>query len=115
MTDMSIIDITGENWSEFLQSDFALLILGKTDCQACKRWAEDLSDALAGGRFNGLKVGKMMLNTGGLGPFKRSQDWLADEVKDLPYNTLWKNGERVKSWPGGGIERLETRFERIRT
>ncbi len=110
---MQIAEVVGHNWKEFLDSDEALLILGKTNCASCKRWVEQLK-ALDENEFGGLKIGKMMLNTPGLSSFKQSQTWLGKEVRDLPYNTIWKHGSRIKSWPGGGLERLLHRLEKIR-
>jgi len=40
-----------------------------------------------------------------------NRDWLA-EVEDLPYNVLYLNGKRTKSWAGAGIDRLVTRLEK---
>ncbi len=51
----------------------------------------------------------MYLDRPGLIDFKRGNPWLA-EVDDLPFNLLYENGERRKSWPGGGVSRLVDRL-----
>jgi hypothetical protein len=48
-----------------------------------------------------------------LASFERAnRDWLGD-VTDLPYNAIFAEGRKVKGWPGGGIDRLLSRLEKI--
>ena len=46
---------------------------------------------------------------GGLVDFKRANPWLA-EVDVLPFNQIWVNGERSKSFAGSGVDRLVPRL-----
>ncbi len=103
-------NIDGTNWREFLAAPRAVLILAKTTCAACAAWSEELTSFLgADGRFEDVRFGKMYLDRPGLIDFKRGNPWLA-EVEDLPFNLLYESGERRKSWPGGGVERLVDRL-----
>lgn len=105
--------VTGENWREFLASDRAVLVLGKTDCANCARWSEELSAWLADEQsWTGVRFGKMMLDTRGLTEFKKENRWLAD-VDSLPFNVLYDHGERKSEWAGGGVQRLENRLSRL--
>ncbi len=102
--------IDGTNWREFVAAPRAVLILAKTTCQHCADWSTELSAFLdSDPRFADVRFGKMYLDRPGLIDFKRGNPWLA-EVEDLPFNLLYENGERRKSWPGGGVSRLVDRL-----
>jgi hypothetical protein len=53
-------------------------------------------------------------NRGGLASFKRANPWLAD-IDVLPYTLIYRAGEKVAEFAGGGISRLESRLERVRS
>jgi hypothetical protein len=109
MARLEIID--GANWREFVAAPRAVLILAKTTCQHCAEWSTELGAFLdVDPRLQGVRFGKMYLDKPGLADFKRGNTWLA-EVDDLPFNLLYVNGERRKSWPGGGVDRLLARLE----
>jgi len=111
MIELEAID--GTNWQEFVGSPAAVLMLGKSDCQHCAEWTEELETYLGEeSARRDVRFGKMLLDTPGLIGFKRANDWLA-EVDHLPFNVVYQAGERVKSFPGGGIERLTRRIERV--
>jgi hypothetical protein len=103
--------VDGGNWREFIASPRAVLMIGKSDCPACGAWTEELNGFLGSdGKWTDVRFGKMLLDKGGLIEFKRANAWLAD-VEELPFNVLYERGERAKSWPGGGVERLVSRLE----
>ena len=104
-----------ENWEAFINSEpVAVLMLGKSDCEACAAWTAELSAFLetVGERFPGVRFGKMNLKQPGLLHYKKRSPWLA-EVDVLPYNVLYVKGEPVKQYAGGGIDRLTNRLEGI--
>jgi len=81
-------------------------------CAACETWTEDLSAYLGSDEApEQVRFGKLLLDTPGLGRFKIAQPWVA-EVDVLPYNAIFVNGERVKEWAGGNIDRLVNRLNR---
>jgi hypothetical protein len=45
--------------------------------------------------------------------FKRANPWLAD-VDVLPYTLIYRQGERVAEFAGGGVGRLSARLQRLR-
>jgi hypothetical protein len=53
----------------------------------------------------------MVLDQRGLIELK-ANPWLA-EVDVLPFNVIYVGGERVKTFAGGGLERLRNRLARI--
>jgi hypothetical protein len=55
----------------------------------------------------------MLPDRGGLIGFKRANPWLA-EVDVLPYTLVYRNGEKVAEFAGGGIGRLQSRPDRVR-
>ncbi len=104
--------IGGENWEALVNTGLSVLVIGKSDCAACNTWSAELTEQLAGDEFfPSVKFGKMLLDQRGLIGFKRASPWLA-EVTDLPFNVIFRDGEPVKKWAGGGVERLENRLRR---
>lgn len=107
--------IDGTNWEAFLAAPMAVLMLGKTDCEHCTEFTEELHAFLATDRTYGdVRFGKMLLDRGGLAGFKRANPWLA-EADVLPYTLIYRSGTRVAEFAGGGIGRLESRLERVRS
>jgi hypothetical protein len=107
---MPLEKVDGRNWRDFVAAPLAVLMLGKSDCGACAAWTAELEQFLAGDReWSHVRFGKMLLDEGGLVDFKRANPWLAD-VDVLPYNLIYVRGERLKEFPGGGIDRLVTRL-----
>lgn len=108
---LEILD--GKSWEPFVAAPAAVLMLGKTGCEACAAWAEELERFLAGDeRFPGVRFGKLLLDTPGLISFKRANPWVAG-LEVLPFNVIYVNGERTKEFAGGGIDRLVSRLERV--
>lgn len=108
-----LLTIDGSNWKEHIQSPLAVLILGKTDCEKCRQWSEELTAFLAeDSEFTDVKFGKMLLDQRGLGEFKKANTWIA-ELDVLPFNLLYVKGEKVKEYAGGGLERLQNRLRRL--
>lgn len=106
--------LEGDAWQQLVAAPAAVLVLAKTTCEACRAWSEELTRFLeTDQRWAHVRFGKIYLDTGGLASFKRAaKDWLAS-VEDLPCNVLYVDGQKVKAWPGGGVERLVTRLEAI--
>lgn len=105
--------VDGGNWREFVGAPVALLVIGKSDCGACAEWGAELEQFLATDTdWGDVRFGKMFVDKGGLIAFKRASPWLA-EVDELPFNQLYLNGERSKSWPGGGIDRMVDRLRSV--
>ena len=103
--------VDGGNWREFVASPLAVLMIGKSDCPACGEWTEELNGFLGSDtKWTNVRFGKVLLDKGGLIDFKRANPWLAD-VEELPFNVLYVRGDRAKSWPGGGVDRLVSRLE----
>jgi hypothetical protein len=106
--------IDGAGWESFLQAPWAVLMLGKTDCEFCAAFTEELQAFLATETALGdVRFGKMLLDRGGLAGFKRANPWLA-EVDVLPYTLIYRSGEKVAQFAGGGIGRLQSRLDRLR-
>jgi hypothetical protein len=106
--------IDGGNWESFLRSPWAVLMLGKTDCEHCIAYTGELQEYLADPDAAAeVGFGKMLLDRGGLASFKRANPWLAD-VDVLPYTLIYRGGEKVSEFAGGGIARLRARLDRLR-
>jgi hypothetical protein len=104
--------VDGGSWQDFAASPAAVLVLGKSDCEACASWSAELASFLERDeRFAQVRFGKLLLDRPGLVSFKRANPWLA-EVDVLPFNVIYVRGEPVKRFAGGGTERLVGRLER---
>ncbi len=111
MSEITILD--RENWEAFFKAPVTVLMLAKTDCQHCADWTEELKGFLATDQaYAQVRFGKMYLNTPGLGGFKKQNPWIA-EVDVLPFNVIFKDGQKVKSFPGGGLDRLKARLDSV--
>jgi hypothetical protein len=101
-----------DSWQEFLSAPRAVLVLGKSDCDACARWSDELTQWLTDpARWPDVRFGKLMLNTPGLIAFKRANPWVAS-IDMLPHTIIYRHGDKAKEFAGGGVERLETRLRR---
>ena len=106
-------EIDGRNWEDLLSAPVAVLMLGKSDCEACAAWTAELEQFLAGDNdWTHVRFGKMLLDRGGLVTFKRAHVWIA-ELDVLPFNQIFVNGERHKSFAGSGIDRLLNRLRQV--
>ena len=112
MSRLEIID--GTSWSELLDAEAALLVLGRSDCAACAMWREELESFLATDEtWTHVRFGHLPLDQKGLLEFKRANPWVA-EVCELPTNLLYVRGAKKKTWLGGGANRLVERLESVR-
>jgi hypothetical protein len=102
--------IDARNWEEFVGSPAAVLMLGKSDCEACKAWTDELLAFLEQDQaWRHVRFGKLLLDTPGLVAFKRANPWLA-EVDALPFNVIYVGGKPVKRFAGAGTDRLVSRL-----
>ena len=104
-----ILTLTGNNWTEFLQSEISVLILERNSCTNCEEWSKEINSSNVPEL---VRFGKLNLDDTGLGRIKISNPWIA-EVDILPYNAIFINGELKKHWAGGGINRLQSRLNRF--
>ena len=106
-------EIDGDNWQEFVESETAVLMLGRSDCAACDTYTEQLESIHAeDDEWTEVRFGKMLIDQPGLASFKNEASWLAD-VRDLPFTAIYAEGDLEKTFAGTGIERLTNRLERI--
>lgn len=108
MVDVELLN--KDNWQEFLKEPKAVLMLGKTTCQACKEWTAELEEW--NDSPDGIRFGKINLDEPGWGRFKLQEKWVS-EVDVLPFNAIYIEGENKKSWAGGGLDRLSNRLNRF--
>lgn len=106
--------LDGATWEDLVRAPLAVLMLGKTDCAACAAWTEELEAFLGSDTdHHDVRFGKILLDHPGFASFKRANPWLS-ELQNLPCNVLYRNGERVKQWLGGGAERMTNRIASLR-
>ena len=107
--------LDGTTWEGFLAAPWSVLMLGKSDCDHCAEYTQELHAFLATDRtYADVRFGKILLDRGGLVSFKRANPWIAD-IDVLPYTLIYRGGEKVAEFAGGGISRLESRLARVRS
>ena len=107
--------LEGERWRELIRAPLAVLILGKSDCEACSAWSHELETFLAEDQeWKDVSFGKILLNERGLVDFKRANPWIA-ELDVLPFTQIYVDGERSKSFAGGGVDRLVSRLQSLKS
>lgn len=105
--------LDGKTWEEFLAAPKAVLVLGKSDCEACSAWSQELEAFLEEDADHGdVRFGKILLDTPGLVSFKRANPWVKD-VDTLPTTIIFRDGAQWKSFVGSGVERLTNRLARL--
>lgn len=104
-----------DTWSDFLGSETAVLMLGKSDCAACNAWTDELTEWLATDPpYADVRFGKILLDARGFADFKRTHgDWLK-EIRDLPTTAIFRAGDLRKTFIGSGVDRLVNRLRRVR-
>ena len=106
--------LDGQTWQELWNAPVALLMLGKTDCPACHEWTAELESHLADDDVApGVRFGKLVLDTPGLGSFKKAHPEILKDATNLPLNLLLVDGEVRKQWFGKGWERFANRLARV--
>jgi hypothetical protein len=107
--------IDGATWEGLVAAPWSVLVLGTSDCEHCNEYTEALHAFLAADQAYGdVRFGKILLDRGGLVGFKRANPWIA-EVDVLPYTLIYRGGDKVAEFAGGGIGRLTARLERVRS
>ena len=107
--------LDGTTWEGFVAAPWAVLMLGTSDCEHCREYTEELHAYLgADTAYADVRFGKILLDRGGLVGFKRANPWIAD-VDVLPYTLVYRDGRKVAEFAGGGIGRLRSRLERVRS
>lgn len=102
-----------DDWAGLTEAPLGVLILGKTDCEACKKWAAALSEFLeTDDEFGAVRFGRLDIDTPGLVSFKRANPWISG-LRDLPHTSIWVAGEKKKEFFGGGADRLSNRLRRF--
>lgn len=108
MSRLELLD--GASLATFLATPVAVLMLGKSDCEACARWTAELEEFLAQDeRWWHVRFGKLLLDQRGLADWKRANPWLA-ELDLLPANVIYRAGERASTFAGSGVSRLVNRL-----
>jgi hypothetical protein len=105
--------LEGTTWRDFVRAPLAILVLGKSDCEACSAWTREIEQFLESDQdWRRARFGKILLDERGLSDFKRANPWLT-EVDVLPFTRIYVDGEPAKSFAGAGIDRLLSRLRGI--
>ncbi len=109
----AIREVNDQNLAEVTAAERGILIVTKSTCGACAIYQAQIEERLERGEFDGLPIGKLVLDRGGAANFKRANPWLAG-VAHLPYTVLYQRGQRVDEFAASKasylIERVEDAF-----
>jgi hypothetical protein len=109
MASTSLNAVNDANLARFLDAEWAVLILSKTGCGYCASYQRDIEVYREQGLFEGISIGKLVLNEAGASQFKRDNRWLAD-LTFLPHTLLYHQGRVVDSF---GTSRGSYLLERL--
>ena len=102
--------LDGSSWQAFLNSERAVLTLGRTDCGPCVAFDAALTAFLdEGSAWRGVRFGKILLDTRGFHVFKKQNPWLR-HAEVLPVHVLYARGEALERFTGD----LEVLVARLR-
>lgn len=105
--------LDGNTWETFYEEGFSVLVVGKTTCNACSEWSEELQKYLdSSNDYSTVRFGKIYIDKGGLTAWKKASPWLAD-VTDLPCTLIIHNGKIEKQFYGNGVDRLKNRLDKV--
>ena len=107
--------IDGSNWESFVQSRWAVLMLGKTDCEHCIAYTEELHAFLeTDATYGDVRFGKILLDRtpGSEALHERAVKSLPNGVASNfqandPYPTYLRKGQGSKVWDVDGNEYVD--------
>jgi hypothetical protein len=106
----SLITVNDANLARFLAADWAVLILSRSSCGHCAAYQRDIDVYQQWGLFDGISIGKLVLDEAGVSQFKRANRWMAD-LTFLPHTLLYHQGQVIDSFGTSKgsylLERLE--------
>lgn len=106
-----------DDWKSLSDHPLAVLILTKTDCPLCHEWQQTLSGFFHEGGADwtrGVRFGALSLDQPGSLEFKRSNPWIKDRVRFLPFNIIYTDGRITAAFAGGHLRRLARLLKRTR-
>jgi hypothetical protein len=105
--------IYDDNFEEFLETGFRVLVLTQKDCPHCRAWSEEISEFLDSDQeWTEVRFGKIDLESDRAKNFKEANEWL-EFVPGVPFNVLFKDGQPANSFAGSGVRRLVNRLQRL--
>lgn len=104
------IHVTDETFDQLLEHEFAVLVIGKTDCWHCRRYDEGIQDLVQEGAYDHVAFGKLTLDEPGSTQVKRDNPWIGG-LQELPYTVLYWKGDPVDKFAASKARFLEKRLE----
>lgn len=104
--------ITDKNVAELTQSVVGVLVLSKSDCGHCDRYASEIEAAQAVGRLNDVSVGKLVLDRPGAAKFKLKNAWIS-QLPTLPYTVVFSEGKTLGHFATSKAVYLEEKLDEL--
>lgn len=109
-----LIEVNDATIGRVMEAESAALVLSRQDCAFCQAYDDEIRQAVAAGRLEGIEViGKVVLDQPGSGAFKRENRWIRD-IAFLPYTVLYRKGQRVDGFGASRVAYLRERIRRLR-
>lgn len=103
------IQVTDDTFDDLLTAEQAVLVVGKSDCEYCRRYDTGITRLADDPAYADVVFGKVVLDKPGSIEVKRRNGWIAG-LTQLPYTVLYRRGEPVDKFAASKAEYLEERL-----
>lgn len=100
------------NLREVIGAPRAVLVIGKSDCGHCIQYEREIVELRERGEFEGVAIGKLLLDAPGAPRFKRDNPWLAS-LDALPHTLIFVDGKHVENFAASRASYLQERLEAV--
>lgn len=104
------VKLDDTNISNFLKSQHAVLVLGKSTCGNCHEYDSGIVAIIDRPEYGSLSFGKVILDEPGSIMFKRNNPWIS-QIELLPYTVLYANGLKVAEFAASNVKYLEEKLK----
>jgi len=91
-------------WAVLERAEPTLLVLGRPTCDDCRAWHDELATYTS--TVAGFRAIELDLRSTEGAAFKAAQPW-TEHIDWVPFNVLYRAGQPVEEWTGGGLKRLD--------
>ena len=104
------IKINDNNFADFLKSQYAVLVLGKSDCGNCYEYDKGISEIVNKPEYATVSFGKVVLDEPGSFLFRKNNPWIS-KLEYLPYLIIYKRGQKVDEFAASNVRVLEEKLQ----
>lgn len=102
--------INDSNFEDFLKAEYAVLVLGKSDCGNCYEYDKGISGIVNKPEYATVSFGKIVLDEPGSIMVKKNNPWIS-KLEYLPYTVLCRGGQKVEEFAASNARYLEEKLQ----